>query len=168
MIDIKPGDIFCTESPSFFGRMINAVQTWNAPDSHAVYSHAGILVVPGGVTFEALWRVKHQLLHEAYSGRKVLIGRHTGMHARKMLAGWEAVREYHGQVYPLYRLALFLVPPLARRLNFTEWVVCSELVAKFLHGAGVMDYWSGVSPDDLADMIHHWKNWEVIFEGRLP
>lgn len=167
MFNIRPGDIFCSENPWLIGRAINAVQAWNAPDCHAVYGHAGILLLPGGITYEALWRVKHQILHEAYAGRRVLVGRHTAMHSQKVLAGWDAVREYYGQLYPLHRLAFFMVPPLARRLNLTDWAVCSELTAKFLHGAGVMDYWSGVSPDDLADMIHNWKNWEVVFEGVL-
>lgn len=165
---IRPGDIFCSENPWIIGRAINAVQSWNALDGHAVYGHAGVLILPPGITVEALWKVKSQVLTRAYSGRKVLIGRHADMTPRLAFKGFHSIGDQLGKPYPLHRLPLFLIPSLARRISFLDWGVCSELTAKFLCGAGLMDFWSGVSPDDLADMIHNWKKWSVVFEGMLP
>lgn len=168
MKSLKPGDIFCSESLWIIGRAINAVQAWWAKDSQSRYSHAGIIIDPEGLTLEAMWRVRSQKLLTAYSGRRVLIGRHENMDMRHFLTGIDAVIDQYGDLYPLHRLLLFLVPPLARRVNVAGWTVCSEYTAKFLHAGGMMDYWSGVNPDDLADMIRNWRNWSIVYEGKLP
>jgi len=39
---------------------------------------------------------------------------------------------------------------------------------KFLCKAGLAVAWRGWNPDDVADMIHNWRDWEIIFEGELP
>lgn len=165
---IRPGDIFVSKNPWKIGRVVNAVQAFWSRDGEARYGHAGIIISHDGATLEALWKVKSQDLFEAYSGRQVLIGRNATLSLGDHWQGLQAIRGKPGNFYPLHRLAFFLFPPLARRINFFGWTVCSELVAQYLHGAGKLDYWSGVSPDDLEEVIKHWKNWKVIFEGVLP
>jgi hypothetical protein len=168
MIYLQPGDIFLSANPWVIGRAINAVQAWWARDCQAVYGHAGIILGTDGTTLEALWRVKSQNIFSAYSGQQVLIGRNKKLSLFQFWRGARQVLSQYGRIYPLHRLALFMIPPLARRINVFDWTVCSELVAQYLYHAGALGYWSGVMPDDLSDMIHNWRDWQIVYEGKLP
>ena len=150
------------------GRAINGVQKFWAKDNKSNYSHSGFLIQGGdnAVSFEALWTNKTQNFYKAYRGTQVLIGRHKDMDHKIFVKGWNGVKHHLGKVYAGHRLLFFLIPPLAKYLNL-GLAVCSELTAKFLYRAGLLDYWKGKNPDDIADMIHKWKNWEIIFEGVL-
>jgi hypothetical protein len=165
---LKPGDIFCTENPLILGRAINVVQRFISPDSKAQYSHSGLILDVTGGTFEALWTNKRQDLFTAYQGKNILVGRHSGMTAEKFMTGWQRISHHEGKWYAGHRLLFFLVcPPLAKYFKMGLGV-CSELTAKHWYRAGLLDFWAGVYPDRLADMIHNWKDIETVYEGVCP
>jgi len=163
---IKPGDIFCVNSGSVLAKTINLAQRiWDLDDS-AEYNHAGIILNRAGMTVEALWSIRANDLFENYTGKKIIIGRHDAMDREKYMAGAHAIKCHIGKPYPAYRLILHLLPPLAKYFSIGN-VVCSELTAQFLVGAGLFHYYKGVTPNFLADMIINWKGWSVIYQGVL-
>lgn len=166
MIELKPGDIFCSRNPMMLGRAINAVQTIWSKDNKSEYSHSGIILDSKGTTFEALWTNKKQNIFKAYAGRNVLIGRHRNMSSEVFEKGWEGIKKHEGKWYAGYRLPLFFIPFLAKYINFGLGV-CSELTMKFLYKAGLAEAWKGWNPDDVADMINKWKDYKIIFKGRV-
>jgi len=165
-IELRPGDIFVARNPMMLGRIINAIQKFWAKDNQSKYSHSGIILSKDGETFEALWTNKRQNLFSAYAGKNILIGRHIDMNQTAFIKGWSGVKHHEGKLYAGHRLLFFLFPPLAKYLNFGLGV-CSELTAKFLFKAGLWTNWKGLNPDDIADRIHHWRGFKVIFEGVL-
>jgi hypothetical protein len=165
---LKPGDNFTTINPMWLGRAICAVQKFNDIDNAAAYSHAGIIMGQLATTFEALWKNGRQELFSAYAGKKILIGRHQDMNQERFQAGWDVIARLEGKWYAGHRLFLMLIPPLAKYLASGKFCVCSEIVAKFLKGAGIMTYWAGVTPDHVSDMIHNHKGWATIYEGICP
>jgi len=160
-IKLQPGMIFCTQNPMLLGKVINVVQKFWAKDNQSKYSHSGIILNEEGLTFEALWTNKRQNLFSAYAGRKVLIGRHIGMNAEMFAKCWDRIQHHEGRWYAGHRLLFFLFPPIAKYINFGQGV-CSEITAQFL-----WQNWKGLNPDDISDRVHHWKNFEVVFEGVL-
>ena len=82
--------------------------------------------------------------------------------------GWSQVAHLEGKWYAGHRLALHLIPPLAKLVATGGFAVCSELTAKFLCGAQLLDYWAGVNPDYISGMIKRWRGWRIVFEGILP
>ena len=183
---LKRGDIFCSRNPMALGRAINFIQKIHAKDNQSEYSHAGIIVVGGELrecgTFEALWTNKQQNFLKAYRGKKVLIGRHKGMTLPLFSKGWNGIKKHEGKWYAGHRLFFFFIPFVAKYISLGLGV-CSELVGKFISKSGVNAtsselvakfretgesfYWRGLNPDDIADMIHKWKDYDVIFEGVL-
>jgi hypothetical protein len=150
------------------GRIIMAIERINSVDNNADYSHAGIIMGPTATTFEALWTNRRNGLFNSYAGKKVLIGRNLLMTKERYDAGWKRVEGFEGRWYAFHRLPLNLIPPLAKLFAFGHCAVCSELAAMFLVGAGLLDYWKGVNPDHITDMIQHFREWEVVYEGILP
>lgn len=171
MIELKPGDVFCSYNPWWTGKAIVAVQKfW---DGDAEYGHAGIITNPvAGETLEALGEIEVGNL-DRYKGKQVLIARPlTTLRGRKI----EAIECVHsikalkdkqlGRVYPWWRIMLHLFPPLARKVGTGDFLVCSELTAKYLYYIGARgNQYKGVTPDNLADEWLHWRNFEVIFKG---
>jgi hypothetical protein len=155
----------------WLGKIICAIQRFNDIDNAAKYSHAGIIThnTPDDpMSYEALWTNRRQSFFRAYQGQRVLIGRHEAMTFKRYLEGFNGVRHLEGRWYAGHRLLLHIVPPLAKICATGKWAVCSELAAKFLKDAGLIDFWPGVTPDYLADMIRRWVGWTVVFEGVLP
>lgn len=167
-MELRKGDIFCSRNPMMLGRTINGVQKFWAKDNKSQYSHSGFLIQGGSnaVSFEALWTNKTQNFYKAYSGTQVLIGRHKDMDYKTFAKGWNGVNHHLGKVYAGHRLLFFLIPPLAKYLNF-GLAVCSEMTMKFLFKAGLTAVWKGWNPDDVADMIRNYKDWEIVYEGVL-
>ena len=97
----------------------------------------------------------------------MLIGRHSGMGLIEFTKGWNGVKHHEGKWYAGHRLLFFLIPPVAKYLNLGLGV-CSELTAKFLFKSGMWRQWKGLNSDDIADRIHHWREFEVVFEDVLP
>jgi hypothetical protein len=168
MPTLAPGDIFCTANPMMLGRIIMAIERLNSTDNNAEYSHAGIIMGPTATTFEALWTNRRNGLFNSYAGKKVLIGRNLRMTRERYDDGWKAVADFEGEWYAFHRLILNLIPPLAKLFSSGHCAVCSELAAKFLVGAGLMEYWKGINPDHMTDMLQHYREWQIIFEGILP
>jgi len=167
---LQPGDVFGTENPMLLGTIIKAIERVNSSDGESVYSHSGIIQNEKGKTLEALWRVSEKSFFQEYSGKNVIIARPKADHEKKLLAIDILRRQYLGRMYPFWRLPFHILPPVARFLTWKErWLVCSELVAKFEYQVGCRhDQVTGANPDMLADEWHMWRNFDVIFEGKLP
>jgi hypothetical protein len=161
---LRPGDIVLTENPWFLGKAIIAVEKFYSLDQEANYGHAKFVLDVQGNTFEALWTTKKTHIDRC-KGKNVLIGRHKEMTDEKFQQAWQQIQDYDGNWYPLHRLFMFIVPPLAK-ISLFDWAVCSELVAKMLYEAGLLDFWSGIMPSDLEDMILYWKDFEIVYQGR--
>lgn len=171
-IIIKEGDVFCTNDPRpGLSTCINFLQKLWDVDNRSSYSHAGIITDVGGNTFEALWTVKRQNIFIDYKDKDVLIGRVVDMDSSKFDTGMRKVLKYEGNIYPFYRLFLHMLPPLAKYVSTGRYLVCSELVGKFLKysgaGKGHLTYYKGLNPNSISDMIRKWDVWEVVFEGRI-
>lgn len=170
-IRISKGDIFCTsDTGSVLASAINKIQKFWDVDDQSVYSHAGILTDPRGGTLEALWRIERKNLWDKYGCIRschILIGRHKLMNAERAMTGFEAVKEYEGRFYPIHRLPLHIIPPLAKFVSSGRFLVCSELTGKFLVGAGLLGYYKGLTPNYLADMITRWDDWEIVYEKQV-
>jgi len=163
---VNPGDIFVSRNPMFLGRAINTVQKFHSKDKESTYSHSGIIIDERGTTFEALWTNRKQNLFEAYKGKRVLIGRHKDMCPAIAAVGWACVKKYEGKAYAGWRLPLFFIPFAAKFVN-TGNGVCSELTMKYLKHCRLAPAYQGWNPDDIADMIRRWKEYEIIYEGIL-
>ena len=162
---LNPGDIFCTRNPMALGRIINGMQKFWSPDNQSEYSHSGIILDSKENTFESLWTIKRSNLN-TYISKKILIGRHINMNSKLFQIGFDKIKHHEGQWYPMHRLPLFIIPPLAKYIATGYFPVCSELAAKFLYRCYLLEEnWKGKNPDHIADMIIKWKVFEVIFEG---
>jgi len=167
-VQLKQGDIFVTRNPMALGRAINFVQKIWSFDNESTYSHAGIIISPYGDTLESLSTIKSQKIAQSYAGKNILIGRHIDMTYKNFLTGFRSVRKLRGSWYPFHRLPLFIIPPLAKYVHTGRFLVCSELVDKFLWNAGVAQaFYKGRNPDHIADMIKRWKGWATVFEGKV-
>ena len=165
---LNAGDIFLTANPMWMGRLINWVQTFNSKDNQSKYSHAGIILNNQGRTFEALWTNKQQNLFKVYQGKQILIARNNKMQSDRFTFGWNGIKHHEGKLYAGHRLFFFLVcPPLAKYFCL-GFGVCSELTMKFLYRAGLTKAWKGWTPDDIDDMVHHYREYTIIFEGTCP
>jgi len=161
---LKKGDIFLSRNPMSLGKAINGVQKFWSKDNKSKYSHSGIIIDKYGTTLEALWSVKNQNLFNDYKDTEILIARCNTL--KDINSGLDNVNKHKGQWYPFYRLGLMIFPPLAKYLHFGR-VVCSELTCKFLNKSGLNITYYGKTPDNVHDMIKHWKDFEIIFEGKI-
>jgi len=167
---LQAGDVFGTRNPMALGTIINAMQRFNSSDGEARYSHSGIVQNELGLTLEALWTVAEANIFQKYGGKQVIIARPRTTPQNVEIALSVLKDTYMGRWYPLWRLPFHVIPPVAKYLTAGgRWLVCSELVARYefmlslRHGQ-----FTGTSPDTLADEWHHWKEFDVIFEGILP
>jgi len=167
MISVEPGDIFLTNRGGFVSNCIIKVTKFWSLDADAKYSHAGIVVGYGGETFESRWIMGRYNLSE-FSDVPIVIARHQLMDADKFERGMEQVIRYEGTHYPVWRIPFHIIPPLARKWSTGNYLVCSETVSKFLWGCDLLgeEQYKGWTPDNLDDMIHHWRHWRIIKEVR--
>ena len=147
------------------GKVINAAQWLWSKDGESTYSHAGIIIDPEGITFEALWTICKGHL-DAYLGDRVIIARCEAVSGPKKEGVLKAlIVKHQGQWYPFWRLPMHLIPFLAK-ISVTKRPVCSELVAKYLYKLGVRHpQWAGTNPDTLADEWRRWRDFNIIYEG---
>jgi|PlaIllAssembly_1097288.scaffolds.fasta_scaffold26503_4 hypothetical protein len=170
----KHGDIFLSSNPMLLGKMINAVSTLYSVDRKSCFSHAGFFVKDDATILEATYTVTESNFLEKYEHDNVLVGRHLEMNDSRFNDGMEKIKEHIGQWYPFHRLFLHVFN-LAQYVHWNK-VVCSELVSKFLFGAGLRDYkYYGVTPDHLCDEIERSLNkertgpqYEIVFSGLIP
>lgn len=168
MIPVRLGDVFVVATPGILGKLIRPVQRFWSSDGEASYNHGGVITGEDGSTIEALWRVEESNLSR-YDGCRVLIARPDAP-AEYKAAAVQRLRNLHlDQRYPVWRLALHLVPPLAKYVSAGgRYVVCSELQAKYLWWIGVRHgQYTGATPDLLADEFRQWRKYTIIFEGEL-
>lgn len=163
---LQPGDIFCVNSGTWLAKSINVAQKFHSSDNQSKYAHAGIIINETGSTFESLWTIRRSHLDD-YIGKEILIGRNEHMTPPVFLDGWATVAKHDGQSYPWWRIPLHLFKPIAKYASTGKYPVCSELVCEFLQACGLLREWRGKNPDDVADMIHRWRGWSVVFEGVL-
>lgn len=165
---IRPGDVALTSSGGLISDAINGIQRFWSQDNMSIYTHAMVCRGFGSDVFEANHKGVHTGNLSEYAGKPILIARHDDMDLALFQYAFSRLKiEYDGKPYPTYRLFLHLLPPLAKYFG-VGLAVCSELAAKFLFYADILDYWQGVNPDELADMFHHWKGFNIIYEGVLP
>lgn len=164
-IELKAGDFFCVESSNGFSRIIRAVERLWDKDNDAEHSHSGIIIDELGNTLESLTTIRKANISSC-DEKQVIIGRLSEMTPEKFQNGINAIKDDIGKLYPFWRLFLFTIPFLAK-YNISKVPVCSELVCKFLLGAGFeqIGQWRGQNPDDVADMIHKWKGIITVFDG---
>ena len=169
---LQTGDIFCVSDTRLLSRAILSAERIQAPDRDADYSHAGIIAGCGGKTLEALWTVKYAHLAR-YLGKQIIIARPTHTQythdqltlGQKTSAFLDVANEHGGDWYPVHRLLLHLCP-LSRAVGVGSFVVCSELVAKYLKLLGARTWpYIGVNPDMLADEVVNWRNYEIVFRS---
>lgn len=161
---LKHGDIFCVNNGGFFSRAICRVTALQSLDGRAKYSHAGIITSSVGTTFEAKRTIQRGDLKK-YGNKPILIGRHQRMSIGRMALHYpNLLREFEGDRYPWWRIGLHLCG-MARWIGNGDHLVCSELVARFLCDCKLVETYKGWTPDNLADMIHNWRMWEVVYEG---
>ena len=163
-IKLYPGDVFCTANPWLLGRMILWTERMWSHDNEALYGHAGIVDSPEGATFEALWRIRHAQLSD-YSGKAIVIARPRAVQGKKDERLAMLKERFEGKRYPLHRLAMHILPPVAK-LGTGNFVVCSELVAAYLWMLGLRHkQYLGTNPDTLADEWRQGYCCDVLFEG---
>jgi len=168
MIDLHPGDIFCTYNPMWVGRCINAIQRFFSYDDKSEFSHSGIISNTKGDTFEISWRTKEYNLFERHKGRHTLIVRYKNLEDSKFKETYNFLKyKYNKQIYPIWRLLFFLIPPMAKYISFGK-VVCSEFTAQYLHLIGARHkQYLGTDVDRLANEFLNWKNYDIIFDDIL-
>ena len=172
---LQPGDVACTRGtmPVVSAGIRLMEQIW-AEDNEATYGHSFIVADDNGAILDTLWRVQWRMI-DRYHGEQIIIARPSytvrgwEISAVSKAIGLEAVAaESIGRVYPIHRLALHMLPPLAKYFSVGTLLVCSERTAKYLTIIGARgDVYSGINPDTLADEWRRWKNFDVIFEGVL-
>lgn len=163
-IQVCTGDVFCAASPWMIGRAILFAERLWSHDNEALFSHAGIIDSADGCTFEALWRVRHAHLNE-YAGKPIIIARPRVAMSRIEERLTPFKQQFEGKFYPLHRLVMHMLPPLAK-LGTGDFVVCSELVAAYLWALGLRyKQYLGTNPDTLADEWLAGYCCDVVFEG---
>jgi hypothetical protein len=163
---LQPGDVFAVTSDKWLANRINDVSKFWSDDNQSRYSHSGIIITHHGRTMEALKRLDFYYLSQ-YVGQPIIIARPSAPVHRCQLAIDLLVKEHINQAYPWWRILLHTVQPLAKLITYKgKYVVCSELVAKYLHYLKVRHpIYTGVTPDMLADEWRRWKDFEIIYEG---
>jgi hypothetical protein len=173
---LKPGDQLCVTGGMFgVSAGIRLVERFWAKDNEASYGHCAIVGTEGGTLLDTLWTVRWTHISR-YAGQQMIIARPT--HTLRGLVITDAAKSValkmissagHGRPYPVHRIALHLIPPLAKYFSAGRQMVCSERSGKINVLLGSMDEpWAGLTPDDLADRYRCWRNFDVIFEGTCP
>ena len=177
-LTLQRGDVFvCEGNMGVVSAAIRGAQKFLSRDNRADYGHAGIITNAVGATLEALWTVRRGHL-DAYAGQRILIARPARSLYRPRVditlrirdqAIVQIEQQHLGRVYPLWRLPLHLVTWLAKYASTGRWLVCSELVAKYLTLIAARDtVYAGIAPDTLADEWVCSRNFDVLFEGQWP
>lgn len=163
---LKKGDIFCTTNRRWLSKNAGSgSSSWTA-HGKIKYSRAGIIISDDGEALEALNNgVKRHNFYQAYKGSQVLIARLLHACPSKINPAIDTIiEECERGIYPRW--------PMARHFSKSKVanpLVGSELVSKYLAltEEGDANY-LGVTPGILADRIINYKNYYVIFEGKLP
>jgi hypothetical protein len=171
---LKPLDFFCTQGSGFISWGIRRITKNLSPDRESEFNHVGLFPDGTACTLEALWHLETKNVFEHYEGCYILIGRYINLTPEKYLKAITEIRRHIDQKYPIRRLFLHLLN-IAHFIHWTNYLVCSEFVAKALFHAGARGhhYW-GTTPDNLADEIEHELNedrtgpkYEIVYKNKL-
>jgi len=171
----KRGDFFCTISPSnIIGKSIAVIQKYRTIGLPSNATHAGIFIDENTV-FESQWRGGRNNVWDHYEGVDFLVGRWKGMTDEKFDRAWAEIQKLEGKFYPVPRLLLFMLFPMAVQLitpmkylglGYFAPLVCSEKTGKFFHIAkfSVFDEYLGMMPARIAQIIRRDKDVEIIHD----
>lgn len=169
-VEIQPGDVFASQNPQGIGPIIQFWQKFNSKDNKSDRGHTGIIQNDSGKTLEAVFSITEQNLMQKYNGCGLTIARPVAVEDELVHGAIEMLRKQHlGQGYPYWRLVFHLFRPLAKYITADgRFVVCSELTAKYLWLIGKRHaQFTGTTPDDLVDEWRKWRDFEIIFDGKL-
>lgn len=166
-VKLHKGDIVCTRSEDMFGGVIRAVQKLWSKDNDARYNHCVIITGENGDSFEALETIRKTNLFIYHYGEECVIFRHALMTDEIFANGFETIKKYENNTYPIWRLIFGIIPPFMKNIGSGNFIVCSELASKFLIGCGFVEFipYLGKTPDDITDMCRNYKYWGTVFEG---
>lgn len=165
-IKLNAGDVFLVESGSIISPVTNFFQKLWSRDNRSKYCHAGIIIDDTNTTLECRWTVCSTNFMEFYKDKDVLIARCENLKNIDFTNGLLQILKFKGQWFPVHRMILHAF----HLAKFIHWqsVVCSELVAKYLHGIGTRhNYWWGTTVDDLEEELKNWKQYSIVYEGKL-
>lgn len=165
---LRPGDIMLFAGRSFRSQIINFFQSLFARDWKSKYNHAALVASEDGDIFHATrWRIKYTSLRHRYRRSRVIIFRWRGMTHKRFRQGFAEIAAMEGRPFAFWRQLLHAVR--LGWLFYGKYMVCSELVARFLQAAGArQDHWAGVNVRDLYDeLVDHPEQYDVIYQGPL-
>lgn len=165
----KPGDVFFVGGGGWLNDTINFFQARFSADGVTKYSHTGIITTPYGSTFETTsWRTGHQDMAGTYAGSDIAVLRWNEMSDGKAWAGYQAVKDQKGRIYPYWRLLTHIVR-LHGLIHFRA-MECSVLTAHYLRAAGVSlaepNLWR-YDVEMLHDELCATPGWQAVFRGSL-
>ncbi len=174
----KRGDFFCTINPSkMLGKAITFVQKYRTVGIPSRANHGGVFLDENTV-FESLWKVQKSNVWEQYEGVDFLVGRWIGTTDESFNKAWEFMKKFEGKYYPVPRLFMYLLFPVAVQLiSPSKWLglglfcsmVCSEVEGRFKYREGfhVFKEWRGMMPAHIANIIRRDRDIEIIYDSVL-
>jgi hypothetical protein len=165
---LRQGDIILFAGQSFRARLVNFFQSFFAKSGVSIYNHAALVTSGDGDILHATrWRIKYTSLKRRYRRSQVLVVRWRHLTLERFRLGMAQVGPMLGRPFAFWRQVLHAI-----RLGWLfsgEYVVCSELVAKFLSAAGARPgHWAGVNVNDLyEEFMDNPSHYQVVFRGRL-
>jgi hypothetical protein len=166
-LELRPGDTFAVDCKSFMDILINFFQKFFSADNKSEYGHCGVITDTDGDTIESNKTINRYNIWKEYIGKKVLIVRADKMDEARFKTGIKSVEGMIGKIYPLHRFVFFILH-IAKYVSVKNWLVCSELVAKFLCYAEIRHcQYPGTDVDTLVDEWRNYRGYTIIFEGVL-
>lgn len=165
---LRPGDIILFAGRSFRAKLVNFFQSLYAKRGVSSYNHAAVVASGDGDILHATrWRIKHTSLKRRYRNSQVMVVRWRGMTPERFHSGLTEVKAMLGRPFAFWRQLLHAIR--LGGLFYSKYVVCSELVAKFLIAAGAWPrHWAGVNVNDLyEEFMENSTQYQVVFQGRL-
>lgn len=166
-LPIRRGQVFCNRnSATKLGDLIGIGQRWISPEKREDFQHTGFIADDKGTTWEQRKRLGYFNLSD-YIGQEICILSCDGFTPELFDRAHAVSVKRKGKPYPVFRLLLFLIPPLARRLNI-GFRVCSEEVAwhfwysrYLIKDCARVNEWKGVYPDMLYQWAFRRRGWRV-------
>lgn len=165
---LKPGDIILFAGRSFRAKVINFFQSLFAKSGRSIYNHAALVTsAEGDILHATRWRIKHTSLRKRYRRSQVMILRWRHLTLDRLRRGMAEVGPMLGRPFAFWRQLLHAVR--LGWLFYGKYVVCSELVAKFLSAAGARArHWAGTNVNDLyEEFTGNPSHYQVVYQGRL-
>ena len=160
-LEILPGDVFLTRSPTWLGRAIRAM-TRSKDEPPTRVNHVGMFVsaarLRGATSIEALWHVRIGRFWRYYAGNssKVAIYRHPDLDYDVRLAIADDAMRAAGSRYATWKIAFHAVG-LGGLLRYGGRVICSSLVGgSYARRAGYRfrgKRGQTITPDDIDDDV---------------